>query len=157
MLQHVWLRPAAMTDLNYLVWAELKDEGVTPTESGARTEAELRGLPEKISRFVTNEEHGAWVLEDRQNGAPAGMILFRFRRRAEPEERPDSWLFRSLPDEVFPPDGRFCEVFALRVEPPYRRLGCASVLKNQMERVARERGVQLLSPTRNWPTPMCLS
>lgn len=98
----------------------------------------------KIGNYVTDHDKGAWVLQAQPGGHRVGMILFRFRCRVEGIEQPDSWLFQELPDEIFPPDGRFCEVFNLRVESPYRRRGYATLLKNQMENVARQRGVSLL-------------
>lgn len=138
------LREAGEPDVDYLSWADLQDEGYAPTEDADMTEQERAAHREKIQAFVTDADKQAWVLEDPHVERLAGMILFRFRSRVEPSERPDSWLFRELPSGIFPSDGRFCEVFNLRVEPPYRRRGHATRLKRQMERVARQRGVCLL-------------
>ena len=139
-----FLREAREPDLAYLSWAALQPEGYAPTKDQDMTEQERAAHREKIRAFVTDSDKQAWVLEDHEAGCLAGMILFRFRHRVEPSERPDSWLFRELPMDIFPSDGRFCEVFNLRVEPPDRRRGHATRLKNQMERVARQRGVCLL-------------
>jgi ribosomal protein S18 acetylase RimI-like enzyme len=138
------LREATPSDLSYLVWADLQDEGYTHSDTAELTESERLKHTEKIRFFVTQRGKGAWVLEDPRAACLAGMILFRFRNRVEVPEQADSWLFMELPDDIFPVDGRFCEVFNLRVEPKYRRQGCAIRLKNQMERSARERGVRLL-------------
>lgn len=143
-MNQLHIREAREPDLTYLSWADLQHEGYAQAGDADMTEQERAGHREKIRAFVADSDKQAWVLEDPQSGCLAGMILFRFRNRVEPSERPDSWLFRELPLDVFPSDGQFCEVFNLRVEPPYRRRRCATLLKSQMERVARQRGVCLL-------------
>lgn len=143
-MTHLFAREAVESDLDYLVWADLQSEGYTVTDPPQPTVDELVGHREKIGTFVTDGDKGAWVLEAQSDGDMAGMILFRFRSRCESLGDPNAWLFQELPRNIFPADGRFCEVFNLRVEPGYRRHGYATLLKKRMEGVARQRGVSLL-------------
>jgi ribosomal protein S18 acetylase RimI-like enzyme len=143
-MTQLFIRKAVESDLEYLFWADLSNEGYTSAGNSEMTKQNRAAHREKIRTFMTDSDKQAWVLEDNQAGRLAGMILFRFRNRVEPSEQPDAWLFQELPINIFPSDGRFCEVFNLRVEPQYRRHGYATLLKNQMELVARQRGVCLL-------------
>ncbi len=58
--------------------------------------------------------------------------------------RPTSSCSSSSMNSAFPPDGRFCEIFNLWVDPAYRRKGLATRLKLEMEAEARRRGIQMI-------------
>ena len=56
------LREATPSDLSYLVWADLQDEGYTHSDTAELTESERLKHTEKIRFFVTQRDKGAWVL-----------------------------------------------------------------------------------------------
>jgi ribosomal protein S18 acetylase RimI-like enzyme len=96
----------------------------------------------KIQAFVTHSTEAAWIIDAPDHSLSVGAIMVRFRDRfnEEPSEAKD-YLFRFLEPEIFPPNGRFCEIFQLWVHPDYRRQGLASRLKQQAEQEAVARGM----------------
>lgn len=149
------LRRAGLGDLDYLVYADAQEEGYTQTEAEAKAQAVRAGKEaanaekeaahrKKIHAFISDADKAAWVYEDER--VLAGVILCRFRNLAnEREDAPELLFYRDeLPRSTFPPDGRFCEVFNLWVEPDYRRRGLATRLKKQLEIESRARGICLV-------------
>ncbi len=136
------LRRAGAADLDFLVHADLQEEGYTRSEDEEReSAAEHR---EKICSFLRDANKAAWVYEDK--GIRVAAILCAFRDlHNEPKEAHGLHFYRSaIPRATFPEDGRFCEVFNLWVERPYRRRGLATKLKEQLEVESRARGVRLV-------------
>jgi ribosomal protein S18 acetylase RimI-like enzyme len=116
--------------------------GVTPGYRNAWTEADFAEHRKKIAAFVTDPDHGGRVLAG-PAGDRLGAILWRYRNRFT-EDFPAGYVFLDIPAEVFPPDGRFCEIFNLWVAPTHRRQGHATALKQAAESDAKERGVALI-------------
>ena len=146
------LRRAGAADLDFLVHADLQEEGYTRSEDEEReSAAEHR---EKICSFLRDANKAAWVYEDK--GIRGAAILCAFRDlHNEPKEAHGLHFYRSaIPRATFPEDGRFCEVFNLWVERPYRRRGLATKLKEQLEgRIAcARRAPSLHAHRRNQPT-----
>jgi ribosomal protein S18 acetylase RimI-like enzyme len=143
------LRKAIDADLDFLVETDLavdiEDAPDEPDEPATWSAAERAAHRAKIASFITDADKGAWVYEDTDSGARAGMILFRFRDRThEPHNESNDFLFRLIDARHLPPDGRFCEIFQLWVAPPYRRRGLATRLKQQAEAESRRRGLRLI-------------
>jgi ribosomal protein S18 acetylase RimI-like enzyme len=143
------LRKAIDADLDFLVETDLavdrEDAPDEPDEPATWNDTERATHRAKIASFITDEDKGAWVYEDTQDGARAGMILFRFRdREHEPRNEANDFLFRCIDAHHLPPDGRFCEIFQLWVAPPYRRRGLATRLKQQAEVESRQCGLRLI-------------
>ncbi len=136
------LRRAMGDDLGFLVHADLQEEGYTRTEDEKREgETEHRA---KIAAFVREPNKAAWVYADGEELVAAILCSFRDLSN-EPQQAHGMQFYRSkIPRAVFPADGRFCEVFNLWVEKPYRRRGLATKLKEQLEIESRLRGICLI-------------
>lgn len=132
-----------MTDLEFLVEVDLRDEGITSTGAEDRTEDELAEHRDKIAAFILDQDKAAWVYEDATTNHLIAMILWRYRNRLH--EKFEAWsIFDQLDESLFPPDGSFCEFFQLWVAPEYRRQGLASNLKWKAETESIHRGVKLI-------------
>jgi ribosomal protein S18 acetylase RimI-like enzyme len=75
-------------------------------------------------------------------GQTVAVIMFRERNLATFDDATE--VFGELDRSVFPPDGRFMEVFQLWVHPDHRRKGLATALKLEVESEARERHIGLV-------------
>jgi GNAT superfamily N-acetyltransferase len=153
----ILIRRADLSDLDFLVQADLTNEGYTiaPDEAPMTPEDRADHL-QKIATFVTTNTEAGWVVVDMDKGQHAGMILARFRnRQVEPQTEPNLFLFRFLDDSLFPPDGRFCEIFQLWVHPKYRRKGLATRLKQAVETETRRRGIRMIYTHTEAANPAC--
>ena len=140
----VLLRRAMIHDLEFLIHADIESDG---EYLAAMTPEEQRGHRLKIEGFVQEVACKAgWVCVDSDRGQPVGMILCRWRQcpREGDEEYSGESVFRELAEDLFPEDGRFCEIFQLWVDPGYRRRGLATRLKVHLEAECRERGVGMI-------------
>ncbi len=140
------IRQAVLDDLDFLVKADLSGDGYAEPAT-EMTEEELQTHREKIGAFVIdNGRHGAWVCVDSESDELIGMILCRFRQwnPLNSDEFESDSVFHKLPDNVFPRDGRFCEVFQLWVDERYRRRGLGTRLKEQLEHESRRRGIKMI-------------
>ncbi|MCL5996206.1 MAG: GNAT family N-acetyltransferase [Chloroflexi bacterium] len=148
------LRRAMADDVPFLVstdlLVDLQDE-TDDTSRSAPAYAEGWGEHEraehraKIAAYVDDADKGAWVYEDTERMRNVGLIMCWFRdRRREPRTAATDFLFRFIDESVLPPDGCFCEVFQLWVDPAYRRRGLASALKRQVEDESRQRGIGMI-------------
>ncbi len=143
------LRRAGPADVDFLAATDLlvdcDDAAGEAAYMDAWGEAERGEHRAKIAAFAAGPDKGAWVYEDAEAGRPVGMILAVFRdRRNEPRGEASDFLFRFIDERILPPDGRFCEVFQLWVDPAWRRLGLATALKRQLEGEARRRGMRMI-------------
>src|SRR5512142_3017004 len=110
------IRRAELTDLDFLVRLDLKDEGITHASSVRITEQELTLAREKIATFIIGPADAAWVFEDVPAEKMVGAILVRFRDRLhESRTEANEFLFRFIDAGWVPADGRFCEVYNLWV------------------------------------------
>ena len=141
------LRKATNADLDFLVRANLLSDGLTAPATQMTLE-ERRAHREKIAEFARNDERrAAWVLEeDAEGGGLIGAILCRWRNWPLPPEeaRLGHGIFDQLAADLFPANGRFCEVFGLWIEPAFRRRGLATRLKQHLETESRQRGIEMI-------------
>jgi ribosomal protein S18 acetylase RimI-like enzyme len=133
----VVLRDATLAELDLLVRIDLEDEGVTPSYRVAWGEEQAEAHRLLIRSFVT--DRGAHVAE--LDGAAVGAVLWRARNVSAVEE---GSVFRSLDPAIFPPDGRFAEIFQLWVDRAFRRRGIATALKGAVDAAARSRGIEMI-------------
>ncbi len=139
------IRPATLADLDFLVRVDRSEEGYTITSPIQWTEEEIENHREKIAGFVRDPNQGAWVFEKNATSQWIGAILCRFRDLLHEEKsEANEFLFRYLPADWIPPDGRFCEVFDLWIDPHYRRRGLATHLKRHIEKESLRRGIKLM-------------
>jgi ribosomal protein S18 acetylase RimI-like enzyme len=136
------IRQADRSDLDFLVHIDLKDEGVTSTTETLMTKDDLRLHREKIMKFVTGKDRGAFIYEDMNSRKRIGLIMYSIVNRDG--EYPWKTIFHELDRSLFQADGRFVEIFQLWVDPDYRRSGIATKLKKKMEEVARTNDINLI-------------
>ena len=135
------LRAARDADLDFLVEADLHNQGIAPI-TAPESDRERLDHRAGIASFITDTTKGAWVCEA-DAGVLAGMILWRFRN-IRTESIPAWSVFNRIDPPIFPNDGNFCEIFQLWVDPAYRRMGIATGLKCQAEIESAARGVRML-------------
>ena len=140
----ILLRQATIHDLDFLIQADLSSDG---DSMDAWTPEEQQEYRRKIEGFVRGDgQRGGWVCVDAEQDRLVGMILCRWRRRpgeGDKEYSGDS-VFRELAADLFPEDGRFCEVFQLWVDPDFRRRGLGTRLKVHLEAECRDRGIGMI-------------
>ena len=134
------IRKADLADLDFLIQIDLKDEGITPTSEIQMSKADLSLHREKILRFVTEEERGAFIYEN--DKIRIGTIMYCIANRDQ--TYPWKTIFHELDRGLFQEDGRFIEIFQLWVDPDYRRSGIATKLKLKLEETARTHNVNLI-------------
>ncbi|HWI53687.1 MAG TPA: GNAT family N-acetyltransferase [Symbiobacteriaceae bacterium] len=127
------LRKATLDDLDFLVRADLK------SDDGTMTEQEVAAHRVKIRSYLTDPDKGAFIWDD---GRPVAMIMYLVRSLDVPQFPGE--IFGEIDRSVFPPDGRFLEVFQLWVDPAYRQRGLATALKRELEAESVRRGVRLI-------------
>jgi ribosomal protein S18 acetylase RimI-like enzyme len=137
---HLDYRSATPQDLDFLVWVDSADEGVsTPAESMSHADEDSHR--EFMRSFIGQEKQGAlicWGGESR-----VGVVMWRYRNRIE-EELPTWSVFNHISTDHFPKDGRFCEIYQLWVDPECRRRGIATTLKRKVADHAQELGITML-------------
>lgn len=135
------IRKAGITDLDFMIKIDLKDEGVT-TSDILMTEEELKEHSSKILKFVTEQDRGAFIFEDEKTGKRTGLIMYSIVNRDG--KFPWKTIFHELDRSLFQEDGRFVEIFQLWVAPEYRRSGIATKLKLKLEELAKKNDVNLI-------------
>ena len=135
-------RPARADDLNFLVWIDIKDEGVSSAYMSNWNDAEWARHRAFIASFIGSNDKIAIVAEADPAHRVAGAYARLRNRRVEGYD-PTS-ISLCLDEGVFPADGQFCEMFQLWVDPAFRRAGVASRLKLEIEDEARSRGLTLI-------------
>lgn len=134
-----FLRKATLADLDFLIQADLESDGDLDAFSTWTPEAQQEHR-QKIAGFVQEgESKSAWVFVDTERDQPIGTISCCWRNRSE-----QYGIFAELPEDLFPKDGRFCEIFQLWVDPAFRRRGLGTRLKEQVEVECRQRGVGMI-------------
>ena len=142
----IMIRRAGLADLDFIYEADLLAEGFTfdplPEPLTPEEKVEYR---QRLERFLTTADEAGWIAEDIRDGQRAGMIVVRFRDlKHEPPSDENLFLLQFFDPSIFPPDGRFCEIFNLWVHPAYRRRGLATCLKLAAEGETRARGVGMI-------------
>ncbi|HEY9843390.1 MAG: N-acetyltransferase family protein [Candidatus Sericytochromatia bacterium] len=135
------MRPAVPEDLNFLVWIDIKDEGVSSTYMANWSDQEWAAHREQIRAFISDPEKIAIVFQESETDRRVAAIyadLFKF------EDVSDKWASLAGIKDRFPANHRLCCVFQLWVDPEWRRQGIASQLKQALEDEARRRGVDAM-------------
>ncbi len=136
----VTLRRATPGDLDFLVWIDREDEGVSSSYMTGPSEGDLERHRRKIREFIEDDDKVAFVLVDESSQERVGGVYARFRDRLK--ESFASWsVFGEIDKKHFAGDGRFCEVFQLWVHRDYRRRGLATKLKTRLEEASLARGI----------------
>ncbi len=136
------MRTVSQADLNFLVWIDIKDEGVSSSYMANWTDAEWAAHRQQIAAYISGGDKIAYVIEEahsqrRVAGIYADILNLR--------DIADRWrMFQTISTGVFPEDGRFCSIFQLWVDPAYRRQGLGSKLKQMVEEEARRRQVRAI-------------
>ncbi len=133
------LRAGRPDDLNFLVWIDIKDEGVSSAYMANWDDAAWARHRRMIEGFIGAEDRIAVVAETAP-GRRVGAAYARLENRHDEPDDPTS-ISGCLHRAIFPTDGRYCEMFQLWVDPQFRRAGLASRLKLAVEAEALRRGV----------------
>ena len=132
------VRRAAEHDLNFLVWIDIKDEGVSSSYMANWTDAEWAAHREQIAAYISGDDKIAFVIEEESCQRVAGI----YADILHVQDVVDRWqMFQTISMELFPVDGRFCSIFQLWVDPAYRRQGLGTQLKQKVEAEARRHQV----------------
>lgn len=133
------VRAANEGDLNFLVWIDIKDEGVSSSYMANWTDAEWAAHREQIAAYISSKDKIAFVMEETDSQRRVAGIYADILNVEDVVER---WrMFQVISTELFPADGRFCAIFQLWVDPAYRRQGLGSRLKQMVEEEAVRRQV----------------
>jgi ribosomal protein S18 acetylase RimI-like enzyme len=128
------IRNATITDLDFLIRIDLKNDGYTVSDKVELTELEKKEHSKKIERFLTGPGKGAFIIDDLISKKPVAMIMYSVANRDT--VYPWKTIFNELDRNLFQSDGRFIQIFQLWVHPNFRRLGLASKLKLKLEEEA---------------------
>lgn len=136
------MRTANITDHEFLVQIDLKNDGYTVSDEVEMTEQEKEEHSKKIERYLTDPDKGAFIIIDSVSNKPIAMIMYSIANRDS--VYPWKTIFNELDRRLFQSDGRFIEIFQLWVHPNYRRLGLATKLKLKLEEEAQYHKVDLI-------------
>lgn len=132
------LRPATLLDLNFLVWIDTKDEGVSSSYMANWDDADWARHREQIRAYITDADKLAIVATEAGSEKRIGAIYASF---LQADDLLKAWAFLPEARAHFPADGRFCNIFQLWVDPEWRRKGLGTALKQALEPASTERGV----------------
>jgi ribosomal protein S18 acetylase RimI-like enzyme len=136
------LRNADISDHDFLVRIDWKNDGYTVSDDVAMSEQDKEEHRAKIKRFLVDPDRGAFIVQDTDTGEQVGELMFSVANRDAVHPWPT--IFHQLNREWFQSDGRFIEIFQLWVHPRYRRQGLATKLKLRLEEEARRREVDMI-------------
>lgn len=132
-------RMANKGDVNFLVWIDIKDEGVSSSYMANWTDEEWAAHRTKITAYISGKDKITYVTEENNSKRRVAGI---YADILNVQDVADRWpMFQTISTDLFPEDGRFCAVFQLWVDPAYRRQGLGSQLKQMVEEEARRRQV----------------
>jgi len=134
------IRAANLEDVDFLVTADIATDVEDTGDTSAFSDEDTQAHREKIISFIQDDDKRAWI--STYDKFQAGMMLCRYRTYDEAVI--ESHHFQAIGRDVFPEDGRFIEVFQLRVEENFRRRGIARHLKCHAEIDARLNNVKLI-------------
>ncbi|MEK3913275.1 GNAT family N-acetyltransferase [Paenibacillus sp. FSL H7-0331] len=126
-----------------MIRIDLKNDGYTSGPDDVElTEQQQEEHRQKIQKYVTDPNKGAFIAEDSVLSMPIGMIMYSISNRDDVY----SWktIYNELDRTLFQSDGRFLEIFQLWVHPDYRRAGLATQLKSKLEEEAQYHNVNLI-------------
>ena len=134
-------RKGLLSDLDFLIWVDLKNEGYTVKEEIQMTHNELQQHKNKIASFLEDEDKGVFIFEDELQEVPVAVIMFGVRHL---NITYNYEIFNELDRDLFPSDGRFMDIFQLWVDSRYRRKGLAKELKKKVEEEAIKQHIGLV-------------
>ena len=137
------LRKAVPDDLDFLVWIDLEDEGVTSSYKDDWTDTDYAEHRRKVKEFIDHDDSIGFILIDDASKERVGGIYGRFRDRLKEAASSES-IFHKIEVRHFIGDGRFCEIFQLWVHPDYRRRGLGTRLKRKLEEESLAREVRTI-------------
>lgn len=118
-------------DVNFLIWIDIKDEGVSSSYMANWTDAEWAAHRAQIGEYVSCQDKIAFVTEEVDSRRRVAGI---YADILHVQDVVDRWpMFQTISTDLFPQDGRFCSIFQLWVDPAYRRQGLGSQLKQMVE------------------------
>lgn len=124
-------RIANAGDINFLVWIDIKDEGVSSSYMANWTDAEWVAHRAQIAAYISDEDKMAYVTEENDSKRRVAGI---YADISNVQDVVGQWqMFQTVSTDLFPADGRFCDIFQLWVDPAYRRQGLGSRLKQMVE------------------------
>ncbi|MBK8904948.1 MAG: GNAT family N-acetyltransferase [Anaerolineaceae bacterium] len=133
------MRRANAGDVNFLIWIDIKDEGVSSSYMANWADAEWAAHREQIAAYISSEDKIAFVTEEVASQRRVAGIYADILHVQDVAGR---WrMFRTVSTDLFPGDGRFCAIFQLWVDPAYRRQRLGSQLKQMVEDEAVHRQV----------------
>jgi ribosomal protein S18 acetylase RimI-like enzyme len=137
------LRKGNRNDLEFLIRIDLKNDGYTSGPDDVElTEQQQEEHRQKIQKYVTDPNKGAFIAEDSVLSMPIGMIMYSISNRDD--VYPWKTIYNELDRTLFQSDGRFLVIFQLWVHPDYRRAGLATQLKSKLEEGAQYHNVNLI-------------
>jgi ribosomal protein S18 acetylase RimI-like enzyme len=137
----VLLRTVRPSDLDFLARTNAAVDAEGLLLDPARND--LSAHREAMATFLSDVDRAAWVYEDTEGGRRVGMVACVFRSWPR-DQALTHGIFDGLDANVFPSDGRFCEVFQLWVDPSFRRQGLATRMKQELEAESLRRGVHMI-------------
>ncbi len=149
------IRKATINDLDFIVGIDLESEGISTGNQWANQSADtLREHHEKMMKFVRrsfnigNSEFEtcpkyAYICIEKKTEKRIGLIMFLFRDMNSPAFQ-HFGVYDKFDRNLFPPDGKFCEIFQLWVAPEYRRQGLATKLKVKAEKISLKNNISMI-------------
>ncbi|MCC7205594.1 MAG: GNAT family N-acetyltransferase [Phycisphaeraceae bacterium] len=137
------LRCGTLADFDFLYQVDVEDEGISVDFKADWTEKEWESHRQRIRSLLSDDHAATFILEDADSHCRVGVVC-GFFRNIDRDTFPYPTGFGFLSRDIFPHDGRFCEVYQLWVDPAYRRRGLGSALKCELEYECLRRGVGLI-------------
>lgn len=131
------IRSGQPDDVDYLVWIRIEGQGELPSYMAKWTAEDYAKDRQRMLGFLQDADKFTYIAED-PHGARAGAIFGEHLRVTD--DCFTAEVLRSLPSEELPENGLVSDIFELWVEPPHRRRGIASRLKQAAEQSARAFG-----------------
>jgi len=152
------IRQADMDDFYFVVETDVVSEGNEYPYTPMSFEEEAKYLDE-IARFLDNSlNYGdteittcpkfALICEDIAKKERIGLLMFLFRDMNAPTFQ-HFGIYDKFEREIFPEDGKVCEIFQLWVAPEVRRRGIATDLILKAEEIALENNIHMTTGI-NW-------
>ena len=151
----VSIRRANMDDFYFVVEIDLVSEGISQGNSCLPVSCEEESeYFDKIARFLdpslnTGETEFtacpkyALICEDKEAKERIGLIMFLLRSMNDPAFQ-HFGIYDKFERNVFPADGRVCEIFQLWVAPEQRRKRHATELMKKAEEIALYNNINMI-------------
>lgn len=128
------IRALEEKDLGFIVDIDREDEGVTKTGSTTISDEDRIA---KMTKYINHPGYGGFVYEE--NGDNVGLIMYSMENRHE--KYPWPTIYHEIDESYFSKSGDMLSIYHLWVAPTKRRRGIATLLKNEVEDLAEEKGI----------------